>query len=43
MEKKRLLEKIKSKEILKTIFNYIKSNYNYKLFTYSKYFQKNWI
>ena len=39
-KKKRILEKIKSKEILKTIFNYIKNNYNYKLFTYSKYFQK---
>lgn len=35
------LKKIKSKFILKKIFDYINDkNYEYKLFAYSKYFQK---
>ena len=35
------LKKIKSIHILETIFNYIKGNkIKYKLFVYSKYFQK---
>ena len=41
MFKKRFLEKISSKYILQTIFNYVKNpNFKMKLFMYSKSFQK---
>ena len=41
MKKKKILEKIQSKFHLKNIFNYIKDkNFKFKLFTYSKVFQK---
>ena len=41
MEKKSILEKIKSKYILENIFDYVKDeNFKFKLFVYSKRFQK---